>query len=347
MRASLTFLTLKNRVARLRKTQVTTRVVDLFAVYKVRNLFVVVSFLLCNSVIASECLYVSSYHAGYEWNDGIEEGIEQTLKNNCRLDKIYMDTKRNPSPIFAANAAIRVREYIEKTNPDVIIACDDNASKYLIEPYYKNVKTPFVFCGVNWTVEEYGYPYSNVTGIIEIAPISPLLEIIKQILGSVRNGVYLSADVLTEHKDYQRYKSKYAEVNVELTGVFVKTIEDWKEEFINAQKADFIILNNNSGINDWDKKNIREFVLNTKSALTVTNYDWMIPYAMLAMTKSPQEQGVWAAQVAQAILQGEKPGDIPVVVNRRWNIYVNGSLIEKTSYTVPSSILTKAVYRDN
>ena len=77
------------------------------------------------------------------------------------------------------------------------------------------------------------------------------------------------------------------------------------------------------------------------------NYDWMIPYAMLAMTKLPQEQGAWAAQVAQAILQGEKPGDIPVVVNRRWNIYVNGSLIEKTSYTVPSSILTKAVYRDN
>ncbi len=323
------------------------QVIDMLIMNRLKRLFVVASYLLSSSVIAADCLYVSSYHAGYEWNDGIEEGIEKSLKNNCRLDKFYMDTKRNPSPLFAKNAAFKAREYIEKNNPDVIIACDDNASKYLIKPYYKNTKRPFVFCGINWSAKEYGYPYENVTGMIEVAPIRPLLKVINKIVGGARHGVYLSADVLTEHKDYERYKSKYAEKNIKLVGVFVKTNEDWKKEFIRAQKADFIILNNNSGINDWDKKSMREFVLNTKSTLTVTNYDWMIPYSMLAMTKLPQEQGDWAAQVAQAILQGEKPGDIPIVVNRRWNIYVNRSLMEKTSYILPSSILTKAVYRDN
>ena len=294
---------------------------------------------------ADECLYVSSYHTGYEWNDGIEEGIEKVLKNNCTLDKFYMDSKRNPSEAFIKKMAIKAKEYIEKTKPDIVIACDDNASKYLIMPYFKNDKLPFVFCGINWTVEEYGYPYSNATGIIEIAPISPLLKVIKSIVRRVKTGVYLSADVLTEHKDFRRYKSKYAEYGITLKSTFVTTSESWKKEFLNAQNADFIILNNNSGINDWNKADIQEFVSSQESILTVTNYDWMIPYAMLAITKLPQEQGQWAAKVAQAILNGENPGEIPIVVNREWNIYINEPLIDESTYTLPSTIASKAVRR--
>jgi len=305
----------------------------------------ILSSMLITEANAYECLYVSSYHKGYEWNDGIEEGIEKTLKNTCTLDKFYMDSKRNPNESFIKEMAIKAKEYIDKTKPDVVIACDDNASKYLIMPYFKNDKLPFVFCGVNWTVEEYGYPYSNATGIIEIAPIRPLLKVIKSIVGRVKTGVYLSADVLTEHKDFQRYKSKYAEHGIDLKSAFVKTNEDWKKEFLKTQNADFIILNNNSGINDWNKEDIQQFVSTQESTLTVTNYDWMIPYAMLAMTKLPQEQGEWAAKVAQAVLSGENPGEIPIVINRRWNIYINEPLIDESTYTLPSTIASKAVRR--
>ena len=313
----------------------------------VKSVFFLTAASVSSVVIAAECLYISSYHAGYEWNDGIEQGIESTLKEGCRLDKFYMDTKRNPGRLFAEQSALKAKKYIEQTNPDVIIACDDNASKYLIKPYYRNAKRAFVFCGINWTTEEYGYPYANVTGMVEVAPIQPLLKIVKKISGSIKRGVYLSADVLTEHKDYRRYRAKYAESGVELKGVFVKHEKDWKTAFIKAQDADFIILNNNGGINDWDKNDIRKFVLQTGSVLTVTNYEWMIPYAMLAVTKLPQEQGEWAAQVAQAVLQGESPGDIPVVVNRRWKFYVNERLLARTAYSLPVSVSSDAVFRDD
>jgi len=311
-----------------------------------RKLLLLMASLLSVPASASTCLYVSSYHPGYEWNDGIEEGIENKLKGVCRLDKFYMDTKRNISPSFVENAAIQAKNHIERTNPDVVIACDDNASKYLIKPHYKNAKRPFVFCGINWTAKEYGYPYSNVTGMIEIAPIRPLLKVIGKIVGNVRHGVYISADVLTEHKDFERYRIKYEAENVSLKGVFVSTKEAWKTAFLKAQSAEFIILNNNSGINDWNKEDVQAFVQKNGGVLTVTNYDWMMPYTMVAMTKIPQEQGEWAGQVASAILQGEKPIDIPIVVNRRWNIYVNSDLLGKTSYKLPSSISSKAVYRD-
>ena len=34
--------------------------------------------------------------------------------------------------------------------------------------------------------------------------------------------------------------------------------------------------------------------------ISVTNHGWMMPYAMLGMTKIPEEQGVWSAQAALA-----------------------------------------------
>ncbi len=302
---------------------------------------------LSTSSFAAQCLYVSSYHAGYEWNDGIERGIESTLEDKCELDKFYMDTKRNTSPEFAQKKAKAAKEYIEKTSPDVVIACDDNASKYLVKPYYKDAALPFAFCGINWTVEEYGYPYSNVTGMIEVAPILPLLKLIQDVIEDPVEGIYLSADVLTEHKDYERYRRSYEAQGVTLHGKFVNTLDDWKREYIDAQRYDFIVLNNNSGIHDWNKLDAKDVALKHSKTLTVTNYDWMMPYSMLAMTKLPEEQGEWAAQIALAIIDGQAPVNIPVIVNRRWNIYVNPNLVERSKIRIPAHIMHKAIKIEN
>ena len=302
------------------------------------------AFLFCLPAQSSECLYVSSYHPGYEWNDGIELGIEKVLNGKCKLDKFYMDTKRNKSVTFAKEMAVKAKDYIERTQPDVIMACDDNASKYLVKPYYKNGERPFVFCGINWTTKEYGYPYDNVTGMIEVAPIMPLLKVIQQSLDNPTEGVYLSADVLTEHKDFQRYKDQYEKNNIKLKGMFAKTMEEWKAAFLQAQSSDFVILNNNSGINDWNKREALEHVNKHSKTFTVTNYIWMMSYSMLAMTKLPEEQGEWAGQVALAILDGDSPKDIPVVVNRRWKIYLNPLLLTMSPAKIPHHIVHKAIH---
>ncbi|MEJ2660274.1 MAG: hypothetical protein P8Z73_06080, partial [Desulfobacteraceae bacterium] len=63
---------------------------------------------------------------------------------------------------------------IKEYNPDVVIASEDDASKYVVEPYFKNASIPFVFCGVNHSGDRYGYPYKNATGIIELDPIPKL-----------------------------------------------------------------------------------------------------------------------------------------------------------------------------
>ncbi len=293
---------------------------------------------------AAKCLYISSYHKGYEWNDGIERGVEAVLQGKCELEMFYLNTKRNTSEEFGKEMALQAKAYIEESKPDILIAADDNASRYLIQPYFRDAAISVVFCGINSTVEPYGYPYSNATGMIEISPVRPLLKYVKSSVGRLKKAFFLAADVISQHKEFELNKEVYEKSGVRLTPLFVKDMESWLTAYSKVQgEADFLILGNNAGIEDWDDEKATTLALMQGRLLSVTNYDWMSRYALLAVTKLAEEQGEWAASVAIAILGGAKISDIPIVVNRRWKLFINTTLMEKSNITLPQAIMTKAI----
>jgi hypothetical protein len=146
-----------------------------------------------------KCLFVSSYHKGYSWSDGVERGLRSVLAGQCELRQFDMDTKRHKSEKEKIAAAIAAKTLVEKWKPDIVITADDNAAKYFIKPYFKDHAIPIVFAGVNWTAREYGFPYTNVTGIVEVAPIQPMLLKARDIAAGTR-AFYLGADTLTERR---------------------------------------------------------------------------------------------------------------------------------------------------
>ena len=253
-------------------------------------------------------------------------------------------TKRNKSPEFGKKMGLKAKAYIEKTKPDIVIACDDNASRYLVKPYYKDSTLPFVFCGVNHNAKAYGYPYKNATGMIEIAPVKPSLKIASDSVPGVKKGIYLSVDVHSQHKEYALNKKIYAKSGITLDRILVSNMEDWVKGYVRSQKlGQFVIIGSNGGLKEWDKAKAKKVTQENTRVLTITNMSWMIDYSMLAITKSANEQGEWAAKVALEILSGTKPSSIPVVSNRKWNIYVNKDLINRAKISVPYSITSKAV----
>jgi len=292
---------------------------------------------------AARCFWVSSYAPGYEWNDEIEMGIRETLAGKCDLKTFHMDTKRHPSTQFGRQQARKAHQQIQAYQPDVLIASDDNASRYLIRPYYRNVKTPVVFCGLNWSVKEYGYPYKNATGMVEFAPIEPLIQEVNHVLGHPQKALYLSSDVKTERKEYKYYKKFFASKKIQLDAYFAKTIVSWKKGFLKAQEYDFVFIGNNGGINDWDTKLATEFARQKSKKFSVTNNLWMSPYSMAAFTKIPREQGDWAAAVALEIINGTPPDEIPITPNRKWNVYVNPILLKKAHIELSQETQYKAI----
>lgn len=290
---------------------------------------------------AAKCLYISSYHQGYKWSDGVERGVRATIGSQCELRQFDMDTKRNKDEGYIRQKALEAKNLIDKWQPDVVITADDNAAKYIIKPFYKDHTVPFVFCGINWTVKEYGFPYQNVTGMIEIAPIEPLLEKAEVYVKSPQTAFYIGADTLTERKNLKRFQEAAERRGIQLDYRLSGSTEAWLAAFDEAQKRDFIILGSNSGINDWNRERILDRLKDTARRVILTNHGWMMPYAMLGLTKVPEEHGEWAAQTALLILRGVSPSSVPIVPNRKWDIWVNPTLLEAAGIKLPKALVQK------
>jgi hypothetical protein len=143
-------------------------------------------------------------------------------------------------------------------------------------------------------------------------------------------------------KNLKRFQNAAIKHNISLEYRLVNSQQEWKKAYQNSQKYDFIVVGSNSGINDWDKKSVEQFVRSFTKNLTVTNHGWMMPYTIFGLTKVPEEHGEWAAQAALEILKGTKPSDIPIVSNRKWDIWVNRSILKQSGIRIPYSLLRKA-----
>jgi ABC-type uncharacterized transport system substrate-binding protein len=291
---------------------------------------------------AAKCLFISSYHQGYDWSDGIERGVRAVLQGHCELQQFDMDAKRHKEPEEIAQKALEAQALIEAWRPDVVLTADDDAAQYLIMPFYKDHTLPFVFCGINWTVKEYGFPYRNVTGMIEVAPIEPLFDQAKTLLPAHSRAFYLGANTSTERKNLERFQAVATRRGIQLDSSLVDTTEAWLAAFHRAQQYDFIVLGSNAGINDWHDTTALASLGKNGQRLTLTNHEWMMPFTMVGLTKVPEEQGEWAAKTALQILHGVAPASIPIVPNRKWDIWINPLLVETAGIALPKPLLQKA-----
>jgi ABC-type uncharacterized transport system substrate-binding protein len=301
----------------------------------------VVSFSASAAAETRKCLFVSSYHQGYAWSDGVERGLRQTLAGKCQIRQFDMDTKRRKSVQEKTAAAREARSLIESWQPDVVITADDNAAKYLIQPYYAGADLPFVFCGINWTVEEYGFPYKNVTGMIEVAPVQTMIEQAIGLVPGARRALYIGANTPTERKNADRMRKAVEDQGLEFEQQLASSLSSWVAAYASGQDFDFIIVGSNAGIDDWDDRRAAQAIRQHTRRLTVTNHEWMMPVTMLGMTKVAEEQGDWAGRVALQILDGMAPDSIPIVANRKWDLFLNAGLIDAAGLKLPAQLVSK------
>lgn len=284
---------------------------------------------------AMRVLYVDSYHQGYAWSDSITEAIKTTLEGEDAFLQIYhMDTIRNKSEALKKKAALRAREVISSFRPDIVITSDDNASKYLIMSYYKDVQLPFVFCGVDNSADAYGFPYSNVTGMLEVPPTIRLVYSLKHFTRILRVG-YLAGDTPTDRKNGSFNKRVVREDYIEH---YVKTFDQWKRGFdVMQDVVDVIIVGNNAGIKGWSDDEARRFAENNTRIPTGCLLDLMAPVTFLSATVSATEHGTYAAKTALKIIKGTPVSAIPICSNVNADIIINLRIAKKLNKEVPES----------
>jgi gluconate transporter len=288
---------------------------------------------------APRVFYVNSYHVGYPSSDEAMAAIREILgREGVVLEVAFLDAKRHPADRDARRRAEETLAAIRRFRPDLLIASDDDAVRYVLAPHYRDGPIPAVFCGVNWSARQYGLPTANVTGMLEVTPIEETLRQVQRAAPGMRRLRVLSEDSLSERRNRELLDPKYRALGLEPTYELVAEFADWKRAFVAAQRdADLVYLPTNGAVRGWDAAAAVEWVRRHIRKPVVTCDDFMMPYAAFGLTKVAREQGEWAARAALDILRGKRPSEIPVAVNQQTRCYFNPELAYRIGLVPPAS----------
>ncbi len=295
----------------------------------------------CHSQTMPTVFYINSYHKGDASSDDVTAAIQDTLGGSrVHLVTFFMDTKREPeSALERAREAIAL---IEESEPAVIIASDEDAVQYVVAERFREGPIPCVFCGVNWTCEQYGLPTGYVTGMLEVLPVREAVETLRPYYPEARRLVVLSENTASENKNKEALIPILGGIDMSTDYCMVDTFEQWKQQFLLANRtADLIFLPTHGAIRGWNRLEAMAFVREHIRVPVFTCDEFMMDYAVLGQTAVAEEQGRWAAAAAVKILRGTSPGAIPVARNRETRIYLNRGLAARIGFCPDASLIDR------
>ncbi|WP_353573036.1 ABC transporter substrate-binding protein, partial [Candidatus Albibeggiatoa sp. nov. BB20] len=263
-------------------------------------------------------MLLNSYHDGYPWTHDITLSVQNTFaETGIELQVFHMDTKRHQLEAEKQAAALKAKAAIDAFAPDVLISADDDASKYVIAPFYKNTDLPVVFCGVNWDASNYGFTEKetqksivpNITGMIEQRPTNNIIKHLALYAKGKRIGS-LGFDAISERKASRNAQETLGR---SFDKVYLHThYKDWKRSFLKLQnEVDMLFLHNPYGLIGWDGDDASQFIEQNLKIPVGTTLSAAMPYSVFGIVQLGSEQGEWAANAALRILDGDSPIDIP------------------------------------
>lgn len=294
-------------------------------------------FLGAESWASDRILVVHSYHKAYDWTAEITKAITSEL-NTSNVDHtfFYMDTKRNPNQGWILNAAKDAKKAINRYKPKVVIAVDDNAQAFIVKDYVNKSPIQFVFCGVNAKPEKYGYPASNVTGILERTYPLQTLRMLKTLLPKIHRVAVVcdhspTAKFIVWHIQQRILKSNFG-VNV-VEYLQPVTFSRWKEVIIRLDQDPLIdaimiplyhTVKKDGTQTSEDSDTVIAWTLAHTRKPVVGLFPFIVEAgALLAVTVAPREHGRVAAKMAVEIVTGKTAADIPMRVNQQGYAMVN------------------------
>jgi ABC-type uncharacterized transport system substrate-binding protein len=281
-------------------------------------------------------MVVMSYEASYPWVAEVRQGIESVIGNSCTLKYTYLNTKTNrrAGPGRAKEAYEEYKVFM----PDGVIVSDDDAQSMFLVPYLKDrVSTPVMFCGVNAEPEAYGYPASNVSGVLEREPMKESLLFLKQLVPSVGTfGLVIekSPTGMAVQKQLEEEADQYP---VRFIGT---RMAHTMEEAVTAVKefrdsCDALIYITMEGITDplgrsLSDKEILPVLSEIFKKPIFTNAQYRVHYGALgAVVKTGQEHGVLSSEMLMKAMKGTPVSELAITRNKFGRRILNVDMLKK------------------
>lgn len=318
--------------------------------------FMFVLLMTATAFAGGKVLVVHSYHTGYDWVDSMDEAIKGVLDEaGAEHKSFYMDTKRKSSANWKKESGELAKKMIAEYSPDVVIAVDDNAQAFVVKEYAGKTGPQFVFSGVNADPEKYGFPASNVTGILERTYADQGLELLAQILPDVKNVAYIADDSNTATLITPRSEAADASGALPVDIVAFHRLSFFSElkEIIAQYNANdsvgaliiplYHTYKEVAGGDSITPSNVMEWVVKNSTKPVIGYWPFSTKDgALCAVVVDPKEHGVISANMAVEILGGKKAGDIPIATNKEGFVILNMKTAAKLSIEIPFEIVEGA-----
>ncbi len=275
-------------------------------------------------------LVVMSYNDQYAWPMEIKDGIDKVLAEKCIVKYFWMDTKRDLKG--GGEKAGQAFELYQKFQPDGVIAADDNAQSMFVVPYLKDkVKTPVMFCGVNGEPEDYGYPGSNVSGILERLHILDSIAFAQLLVPSISRVIYLTREGPSGQAALKQYEKEHTTYPVKSVAFILPETLNEALSAINKfrEKSDALFFETMDSIQDEsgrmlsDKEVIPIVAKAFGKPLISNTLDHVKSGCLCAVVKTGQEQGSTAAEMLLMAMHGTPVSQLPITQNQHGKRFIN------------------------
>ncbi len=294
-------------------------------------------------------LVVMSYEADNPWVQEIRAGVESVLGPVSDILYFHLNTKvdRDGGPRRAQEAY----DLYQRLQPQGVIAADDDAQAMFVVPFLRDkVVTPVMFNGVNATAEKYGFPASNVSGILERAHVRESLAFIKQLLPTVQRACFITNDVPAGLALRNQVEAEQATYPARVVAFhLVKRVDEIAALGDSlAADCDTLFIDSLEGILDGDSQPMNNAQV---AALLGRIYPGPIlggnryqveQGAWAAVVKTGQEQGETSAEMLLRAMRGTPVAEIPVTRNNRGQRVINVTAIEAHEVPLRPTVLRGA-----
>ncbi|MEA5467795.1 ABC transporter substrate-binding protein [Spirulina sp. 06S082] len=272
--------------------------------------------------------------------DGVKDELaEAGLKEGENLKWQWESAQGNPS------TAAQIASKFVGDRPDVIVAIATPSAQAIISA---TKEIPVIFTAVTdpigaKLVENLEKPGELVTGVTDLSPIGEQLDLIKEITPEVKRvGVLYSAGESNSVSLVELLKKEAISRNLEIveaTATQSSNVATAAQSLIG--KVDAIYVPTDNTIVSALEAAI-QIATENKIPLYAGDTDSVERGAIAALSFNYYDVGRQTGKIVLEVLEGKKPGDIPVQSVEKLQLFVNLKAAEAMGVEIPESVRAKA-----